>query len=322
MKVSIIIPIYNVSDYVERCLHSVMEQSYQDIECILVDDCTPDDSIEKCQRMIDKYCGSIQFKIFHHEQNRGLSAARNTGMDAANGEYIFFLDSDDDIYPNCIKSLVDAINKEEGIDWAWGKLKDSNNSNIRPNIASGIYANDLDLMKQFIRAPMAYNKLYKYIFIKNNKLRFKEGLIHEDDLWSFMVACHSRRISICEDITYHYYHNPNGIMAKPLSIRYPHYCKVFSEMIRYAKITHLWNDKYVYEYIIRQIKRIYQIPYLKKEPYLAYSFYTTLRREYFWNIFQIWAMSKNWKMCLIHFHRLMPRKIGYKFFQYVFSKSF
>lgn len=317
MKVSIIIPIYNVSDYVERCLQSVMKQNYQDIECILVDDNTPDDSIEKCQRMIDEYNGPIQFKISHHKHNRGLSAARNTGMNAANGEYIYFLDSDDYIFPNCIKCLVEAINKEDGIDWAWGKFDDD--SNIHPNIPCGVYSNDMVLMKQFIRDPMAYNRLYKNNFIKRSNLRFKEGLIHEDDLWSFMVACHTRRISICEDLTYHYYHNPNGIMAQPLSIRYSHYCRVYSEMIHYAKENKLWCDKYIYEYINKQIKRIYQIPFYFKEPNLSYVFYMMLRRERFWNIFQIWVMSKSWKRCIIHFHRLMPSKVGYKLFHYVLS---
>ena len=91
--VSVIIPVYQVSDYIERCLNSVMSQTYKNIECVLVDDVTKDDSVEKCERLIESYHGSMQFKILHHEVNRGLSAARNTGTDAATGEYIYFLDS-------------------------------------------------------------------------------------------------------------------------------------------------------------------------------------------------------------------------------------
>lgn len=81
--VSIIIPVNNVSDYVEECLQSVAAQTYTAIECIIVDDCGTDDSMQKVESFITNYQGPITFKILHHEHNRGLSAARNTGIDAA-----------------------------------------------------------------------------------------------------------------------------------------------------------------------------------------------------------------------------------------------
>ena len=115
--ISIIIPVYQVSDYVERCIRSVMSQTFTDIECIIVDDVTEDDSIEKCQRLIDEYNNNlngkegIRFKILHHEVNRGLSAARNTGTKAATGEYFFYLDSDDEITPDCIEKHVSLAQK-------------------------------------------------------------------------------------------------------------------------------------------------------------------------------------------------------------------
>ena len=90
ITISVIIPIYNVSDYVERCVKSVMGQTFQDFECILVDDASPDDSILRCERLIADYHGSIRFRILHHEHNRGLSAARNTGTEAATGDYILY----------------------------------------------------------------------------------------------------------------------------------------------------------------------------------------------------------------------------------------
>ena len=95
--VTIIIPVYQVSAYVERCILSVMDQDYDAIECIIVDDATQDDSIEQCERLIERYNGPILFKILHHQYNRGLSAARNTGTDAASGDYLYYLDSDDEI---------------------------------------------------------------------------------------------------------------------------------------------------------------------------------------------------------------------------------
>lgn len=105
MSISIVVPVYNVSLYVERCVRSVMAQTYPVLECILVDDASPDDSIAKCEKLIAAYDGAISFVVLHHERNRGLSAARNTGTDAAQGDYIYYLDSDDEITPDCIEKV-------------------------------------------------------------------------------------------------------------------------------------------------------------------------------------------------------------------------
>ena len=98
MKISVIIPVYNVAPYIAACLQSVMRQTAQAaLECILVDDCGPDNSMEVVNETLKSYNGPVDFKIVRHTQNRGLSAARNTGMAAATGDYIYFLDSDDEI---------------------------------------------------------------------------------------------------------------------------------------------------------------------------------------------------------------------------------
>ena len=117
--VSIIVPVYNVAGYVGRCFDSIAAQTYQNLECIFVDDCGTDASMEVvCNRIAD-YRGNISFKIIRHEKNRGLSAARNTGVDAATGEYVYFLDSDDLITPDCIALLVDPL-RERKVDFVLG----------------------------------------------------------------------------------------------------------------------------------------------------------------------------------------------------------
>ena len=120
MEVSIIIPVYQVSAYIERCLESVVNQTYTDIECIIVNDATQDDSIEKCEILIEKYDGPIHFRIIHHEINRGLSAARNTGTKAAKGAYLYYLDSDDYISPDCIEKLVSVVKDDPSIEMVQG----------------------------------------------------------------------------------------------------------------------------------------------------------------------------------------------------------
>ena len=112
MDVSIIIPVYNVAPYIGDCLRSVMRQSYKgDVECILVDDCGLDESIVIAEQMIAEYDGPIQFKILHHDHNRGLSAARNTGTLQAKGDWIYYLDSDDEITEDCIEKMMTVVSE-------------------------------------------------------------------------------------------------------------------------------------------------------------------------------------------------------------------
>ena len=111
-KVSIIIPVYNVEPYIEECLLSVSSQTMTEgVECIIVDDCGKDNSMSIAERFIEEYIGKISFSIIHHGSNRGLSAARNTGIKAAKGEYVYFLDSDDTITADCIQRMYAFIER-------------------------------------------------------------------------------------------------------------------------------------------------------------------------------------------------------------------
>lgn len=102
--------VYNVEKYVAECLNSVISQTYDHskIECIIVNDCTTDDSMDIVYEIIKKYDGGMSFIICRHEHNEGVSAARNTGIELAKGNYIFFIDSDDYIYPNSLELLLNA----------------------------------------------------------------------------------------------------------------------------------------------------------------------------------------------------------------------
>ena len=222
LKVSIIIPVYNVSAYIERCIKSVMAQTYTNIECILVDDVTPDDSIDICKKMIGKYAGPIIFKILHHKKNRGLSAARNTGTEAAKGEYIYYLDSDDEITPECIDILIDAVKKHPEVELVQGKIKalphiEFYNRDIIEDID---YIDDnLWIRRHFYKLgnqiPLnAWDKLVKRSFIETHSLYFKEGLIHEDQLWMFFVVKYLAKYAVVHHTTYiHYCGTEGSIMS-------------------------------------------------------------------------------------------------------------
>ena len=225
MKVSIIIPVYNVSAYIERCIKSVMNQTYSgDIECILVNDTTPDDSIEIAKRLIADYNGPIQFRILNHEHNRGLSATRNTGIDAATGDYLYFFDSDDEITPDCIEKMSCPILNDptiEMVDACCVTIRTDNNNNVisehshtRPQLE---YTSREAVRKFFFSRQYenksTWNKLVKRDFILKNKLYFKEGVLWEDFLWHFQYNKFLSHLYIIPDITYKYCIRPNSIIT-------------------------------------------------------------------------------------------------------------
>lgn len=223
MTVSIIIPVYQVSDYIERCLLSVMKQEYSDIECIIVDDATKDDSILKCEKLIGNYSGPIQFKIIHHPINSGLSAARNTGTNAATGNYLYYLDSDDEITSDCIRKLVEPVLKDSTIEMVQGnyiqildengEIIDKGSTLISPMRLSSnddvrMYSIDYYIIKVF-----SWNKLLKRSFLLKHNLYFKENIVFEDQLWRFYLLKYLKDAYIYNGTTYYYHTRPNSILT-------------------------------------------------------------------------------------------------------------
>ena len=221
MTVSIIIPVYNVSAYIEGCLRSVKNQTYKDIECILVDDASPDDSITICEQMIASYQGPVRFSVLHHQQNRGLSAARNTGTAAATGQYIYYLDSDDKLTDDCIEKLIRPVTEDASIDMVMGnylrcaegyKLCSSERLTLTLK-EEGINSCEAIRNRYFGVGlwQSAWNKLIRREFLIRNQVVFKEGILWEDTLWFFFVMKYLSNLYIIPDVTYHYVKRPQGI---------------------------------------------------------------------------------------------------------------
>ena len=219
--VSIVIPVYKVSDFIERCIRSVIAQSYNDIECVLVDDASPDDSIEKVERLLDLWGNSFRFKVIRHEHNKGLSAARNTGTIASSGEFVYYLDSDDEISPDCIEKLVSKAKEHPEADIVIGNNKRIENKNNKTEVGYGIDSsvptiikgND-NIVEYFYQKKIscgAWNRLIRRSFIEDHKLFFKEGIIAEDTLWTFYLLKYLRVVAVEKEVTYYYYLRPKGI---------------------------------------------------------------------------------------------------------------
>lgn len=217
-KISIIIPLYNVEEYIFECLQSVARQTYKGkIECIIVNDCGTDNSVKLVEQFIADYSGTIVFLLLHHEHNRGLSAARNTGVAAATGEYIYFLDSDDYISDDCIEVLVQPL-QERMYDMVMGNLETFGNPCsicFLPDGKSSIMGNEAIFHEMYVDRMiyvMAWNKLLRTSLFHKHDLSFLEGQLHEDELWSYKVMTHIQSLAIQYDCTYHYRIRKNSIM--------------------------------------------------------------------------------------------------------------
>lgn len=174
-KVSIIIPVYNVEKYIRQCLESVINQTYKNIEIIVINDGTKDGSM----KIVEEYLEDKRIKIIN-KNNGGLSSARNKGIEEATGEYIYFLDSDDWIEKDTIEVLVKNSKDVDiiGANFFYfdeiTKIKEKN-KDISDDIEKGEYS------LNHCTEIMVWNKLYKYSFLKEKNLTFIEGIIHEDE---------------------------------------------------------------------------------------------------------------------------------------------
>lgn len=212
--ISVIIPVFNVEDYIQECLASVARQTMtKDIECILVDDCGNDDSILLAKEFIKKYKGDIDFKIIHHKYNKGLSAARNTGLKNSIGEYVLFVDSDDKIYENCLEELYAVAIKYPKADFVQGSTYPQFllSQKYYPEYSTNILWIRKNMCISHIPDP-AWNRLVKRTFLINNNLFFWEGYIQEDTIWTYQLQHYVSAVAFCFKPTYWYRYNPQGIM--------------------------------------------------------------------------------------------------------------
>ena len=223
-RVSIIIPVYNVEPYIEECLHSVYEQTTDtEIECLIVDDKGNDNSIHIAETFVathnDK--AKTKFKIIYRDTNGGLSAARNTGIKAAKGDYLYFLDSDDTIVPQCIETLLNIADKHGGVDLLPALyIRENDEMSQFGKHSFPEFSDDREFIKRSLldydKIPVtAANRLIRRELITENNLFFKEGIIHEDNYWTFFLAKYVQRMAFCAEKLYYYRETPGSITKEP-----------------------------------------------------------------------------------------------------------
>lgn len=225
MIISVIIPVYKAENFIRSCLESVIEQESNafKIECIIVDDNTPDKSMEIAKEVIGNYRGSnISFVFLKHDVNKGASAARNTGLSAASGDFLFFVDSDDVISENTLNSLflyyvdypyVDVVMGNT----LWQEEYFLSNTPITGNGDTPYILDDIALIwESVLRRKIdrqVVNKLMRRSVIIDNKLFFDEDVaLYEDVIWTYQLYSHISSILIVPVVTYMYESNSASLM--------------------------------------------------------------------------------------------------------------
>ena len=195
MKVSIIVPVYNTQDYLKKCLDSLVNQTYNNIEIILINDGSPDNSEKIILKYKEKYPKLIKY---YKQKNKGQGAARNLGIKKASGDYITFVDSDDYVDINMIEEMIN----QKGDIIICDILKEENDKQIYFNNYWNVKE---DASKNYMTSHMGpVARLYKASLFKDNNIYFKEGVIYEDLATVPLLGLHTKNIKYINKAFYHY----------------------------------------------------------------------------------------------------------------------
>lgn len=219
LSLSIIIPVYKVERYICRCLDSLMSQQIPqlEIECLLIDDASPDGSMDLAREMIAKYVGAIHFRILSNEDNHGLSMVRNRGILEANGDYVFFMDSDDHLFPDSLSYLVSMLQKHPETDVVIGNgINTKDGSKMLPHLHEPLFINNPSIfLQRLLRRQIylqAWNKLIRRSLLIEKKLFFINGILYEDESWSFRLFSCASSVLLLPQLTYIYEYIPTSIV--------------------------------------------------------------------------------------------------------------
>lgn len=237
MKVSIIIPVYNTEKYLKRCIESCLNQSLEDIEIILIDDCSQDESRNIIKEYSVRYPNKVKY-IFQEENHR-QGAARNRGIEIAQGEYLVFVDSDDWIEPDMCESLYKKA-KETNADMvgsnyflSWDCRDEVKKVDITPDLCG-----TMDKYKKgeyTKKYGMFWTRIYKSSFLKESKLKFPEDIFYEDAFFNFYSVLYSNRIEHINKELYHYYQENQSTVRNRNNPKQYERIKLAEEILRYGK---------------------------------------------------------------------------------------
>lgn len=216
MSISVIIPIYKVEKFIERCTRSLMEQTFHDVEYLFVDDASPDASIEILNKVIEDYPErQPHVKILTHKENKGLPAARNTGLSVATGEYVFHCDSDDYVETDMLEVLYNAARSNDAdIVWCDYYITYPNSERYlkQPN-----YTKPEDALKGMLHGGMKYNvwnKLVRRNLYEDNHIEFPTGYSMGEDMTMMLLFSYAYKVVYVNKAFYHYVQNNSASLTR------------------------------------------------------------------------------------------------------------
>lgn len=234
--ISIIVPVYNVEAYLERCVDSLRNQTYRNLELILVDDGSPD----RCPGICDSLAEADDRIRVIHQENAGLSGARNTGINAAKGEYLAFVDSDDYVAENFIEALYTVI-QESGCAVSQCRFSYVRGESLKADVCpKGGWKEyrDEELMAQLYGPEeeatyfvVAWNKLYKRELFE--QIRYPQGRIHEDEATTYRLFHEGKSLAFLDSALYGYYTENTGSITAVFSRKRLQWLQAHEERIEF-----------------------------------------------------------------------------------------
>ena len=329
MKVSIIVPVYNVERYLKRCMNSILNQTLDDFEIILVDDGSTDRSHIIC----DEYATTISNVKVIHKKNEGLGLARNSGMEIATGEYVAFLDSDDYVDFEMYKTMYEyAINNSlDAVYCSYDRIKDGERNSTGINYKEKIYSDNISEvilgmigsepseMKDFKFEMSSCMSIYKREIIQSSNIKFysERKYISEDLLFNMQFLYCASKIGVLNKYFYHYCINDNSLTSTFKADRYKKDKEMYFEIKNELKRIGIQDKQMVTERFILSRLRIQaknivlnqNIKYKEKRKYLS----MLSSDELFINLMKTYPINN-----MPAVHRMFYRMLYEKYYMFVF----
>lgn len=217
--ISVIVPIYNVEKYLEKCVESLLNQTYSNLEIVLVDDGAKDSSPAMCDSFAEK---DSRIKVVH-KKNGGLSDARNAGLEVATGEYISFIDSDDYVALDMYKTMItEALNNDaQVVECNSYVAYEDGKIDVYKSFDYKLYTNNRDIIFDYIREgyiqTVVWNKLYRRDIIGD--IRFEFGKCHEDEFFTYQILAKTTRFVHTNEFYYYYVQRQGSVMNSSFSLK-------------------------------------------------------------------------------------------------------
>lgn len=217
--VSIIVPVYKVEKYLSLCVSSILSQSYRNIEVILIDDGSPDNSGAMCDQF-----GLLDNRVkVVHKLNGGLSSARNEGLDIADGKYVVFVDSDDWVHTDYISTLYNLLISEEADISVCNFIKTSdekvslNQRNVNVHLLSNLEAVEKLCGELYEQLVVAWGKMFKLTLF--NGIRYPIGKVHEDEYTTYKLLYKAKKVVVTNQVLIFYRQRPDSIMGSGFNLK-------------------------------------------------------------------------------------------------------